>query len=92
MGSFRVDLTKKGTQGVKQGCLGFAGDKTRRYKLLYLPMKMRQGLINCLVDSGATFDFTSAACTTLNAEQMLVNLTLIIELKKGSKLVLKKRA
>lgn len=81
----------QGHRGVKEGCLGFDGDNTRKHELLYLPVRIRQRMVYCLLDSGATSNFIYEACAHINAERILEDLTLVIELVEGSTLLFKKK-
>lgn len=68
------------------------GDKKGRHELLYLPIKMRQGMVHWLINNGATSDFISKVYAMINVENILPTLTMVVELAEGAKLVLKKKA
>lgn len=90
--SLGVNARDKGTEGVHEGSIEFARDKSNCRRLLYIPVKLKQRIELCMIDSGTTSDFILVECAKVNTKKVFEDLKLAIELEEGSKLFLKQRA
>lgn len=83
-----IDVKDKDTEGVQEESIWLATNKSNCHKLLYLFVKLKPGMEYCMINNGATSNFISLECAKLNAKKVFEDLTLRIELREASKLLL----
>lgn len=75
---------RQGTEVVQEGSLGLAKDHLSKYHLLLIPVRTPQGIIQVLVDSGATGEFISKEYAKVLGGRRLKDQKINIELAEGS--------